>query len=174
MIESIEDYKNRIKGYAADCDPLTLQEEMPVKLKRLLATVSPDKLDIKLADSKWSIREIVAHLADDELVGAYRIRLILNSPGTYIQAFDQARWAINGKYTITDVNASIALYTLLRQANLELFKTLSTEQWKLYGIHEERGIETIEDIMVYYAGHDINHLKQIEAILTMYQSSSTG
>lgn len=168
MIESIEDYKNRIKSYIGDNDPLALQQEMPVKLKKLLTTVSPDKLDVKPVASKWSIREIVAHLADDELVGAYRIRLILSSPGTDIQAFDQAQWAITGKYTTTDVNASIALYTLLRQANLELFKILSPEQWKSYGVHGERGIETIEDIMVYYAGHDINHLKQIEAILAMY------
>ncbi len=165
MIESIEDYKKRIKSYVADSDPLTLQQEMPATLKRLLATVNPDKLDVKPAADKWSIREIVAHLADDELVGAYRIRLILSSPGTEIQAFDQAQWAITGKYTSIDVNASLELYTLLRQSNLELFKILSPEQWKLYGVHAERGIETIEDIMVYYAGHDINHLKQIEAIL---------
>lgn len=167
MIETIEDYKNRIQSYVAGSDPLILQQEMPGKLKSLLATIAPGKLDVKPAAGKWSIREIVAHLADDELVGAYRIRLILSSPGTDIQAFDQAQWAITGNYAMTDINASVALFTLLRQSNLELFKILSPEQWKLYGIHGERGIETIEDIMVYYAGHDINHLKQIEAILAM-------
>lgn len=164
-METIEAYKTRIRSYVGDQDPILLQEVMPARLKALLTAAGPEKLDINPAPGKWSVRQIVAHLADDELVGAYRIRLILGAPGTDIQAFDQALWATTGSYGIVDIDLAYTLFITLRQWNLALFKTLSPEQWKLYGLHAERGIESIEDITAYYAGHDLNHLKQIEAIL---------
>jgi hypothetical protein len=164
-METIEAYKARIRSYVGEQDPLVLQEAMPFKLKTLLTAATADKLDIRPAAGKWSIREIMAHLADDELVGAYRIRLILSAPGTDIQAFDQALWATSGSYTMMDIDLAYELFTTLRHWNLALFKTLNAEQWKLYGVHAERGIESLEDIASYYAGHDINHLKQMEAIL---------
>jgi hypothetical protein len=116
------------------------------------------------APDKWSIQELAAHLADDELVGAYRIRMILSSPGTTIQAFDQDIWARTGRYATTDTEASVEMFRILRQANLALLRSLTPGEWDLYGIHAERGTESIRDIAMYYAGHDINHFKQIEAI----------
>jgi hypothetical protein len=117
------------------------------------------------APGKWSIREIVAHLADDELVGAYRIRLILSSPGTSIQAFDQDRWAADGRYASADLDSSLRLFRTLREANLALFRMLDEGEWSRFGIHAERGRESLRDIATYYAGHDRNHFAQIEAIL---------
>jgi hypothetical protein len=164
-METIEAYKARIMSYVGDQDPLLMQEAMPHRLKAVLAAAGPDKLDVKPAPDKWSIREIVAHLADDELVGAYRIRLILGAPGTDIQAFDQALWAVTGSYASMNIDLAYTLFATLRQWNLALFKTLNAEQWKLHGVHAERGIESIEDIAAYYAGHDINHLRQIEGLI---------
>lgn len=166
-METITAYKQRINSYV-DGDPIAMQRATPDKLKQLLTAVPAEKLDLSPAPCKWSIREIVAHLADDELVGAYRIRLILSASGTDIQAFDQAQWAIDGNYASIDVTQSLSLFTVLRQWNLTLFDTLTAAQWKQYGLHAERGKETIEDIVTYYAGHDINHLKQIEAICRMW------
>jgi hypothetical protein len=92
--------------------------------------------------------------------------LILSSSGTAIQAFDQARWAETGRYNSIDLAASLNLFRTLREANLSLFKLLSAEEWSRFGLHAERGKETLRDIARYYAGHDFNHFSQIESILT--------
>ncbi|PSL18812.1 DinB family protein [Dyadobacter jiangsuensis] len=165
MTESFEAYTNRILSYVKGRNPLELQAKMPATLEFLVRGAHPEVLLKSPSAGKWSITEIVAHLADDELVGAYRIRTILSKPGTEIQAFDQAEWALRGKYKNISVADSLALFKCLRQANIQLFDLLEPNQWNYYGIHAERGVESIRDIVMYYAGHDINHLMQIEEIL---------
>lgn len=85
----VNEYKARIFSYQAGADPLVLQAKAPDVLESLIDGLSTEDLLQRPAPRKWCIREIVAHLADDELVGAYRIRLILSESGTLIQAFDQ-------------------------------------------------------------------------------------
>lgn len=165
MTETIKDYKKRIISYVENRDPLEMQGEFIEILEKTLQSISPEVLSLRPAPEKWSISEIVAHLADDELVGAYRIRMILSAPGTDIQAFEQAEWAVRGKYSEIPVSQSLALFAQLRSSNLALFSFLTADQWDYYGIHAERGKESIREIAMYYAGHDINHLKQIEGIL---------
>ena len=162
--ETIDQYKERILRYQAGADPLVLQATAPDLLAALVKELSAAQIDQRPAPNKWSIREIVAHLADDELVGAYRIRLILSAPGTAIQAFDQDVWARTGRYDTIDINDSLELYRTLRLANLKLLQSLNPEEWDLCGVHAERGMESLRDIAMYFAGHDINHFRQIESI----------
>ena len=162
--KAAEAYKAKILGYQAGADFLAMQAAAPAKLASLIDGLSPEQLARRPAPDKWSIQELVAHLADDELVGAYRIRLILSAPGTLIQAFDQDVWARTGRYDKTDVRSSLEMFRVLREANLALFRSLRPEEWAMAGMHAERGAESIRDIAMYYAGHDINHFKQIEAI----------
>ena len=163
--ETISEYKARIIGYQAGADPLVLQAKAPDTLATLLEGLSMEDLGKRPTPQKWSIREIVAHLADDELVGAYRIRLILSATGTEIQAFDQDVWARTGRYSTADVKESLAVYRALRYENLKLLRSLNPEEWAMFGIHAERGAESVRDIAMYYAGHAINHFPQIESIL---------
>ena len=162
--ETAAAYKARILGYKEGSDPLHLQAVAADRLSSLIAGLSAGDLARRPGPEKWSIQEIVAHLAEDELVGAYRIRLILSAPGTPIQAFDQAVWARTGRYSSRDIGESLSLFRLLRQANLGLLHSLSPVEWDMYGVHAERGIESVRDIASYYAGHDINHFKQIEEL----------
>jgi hypothetical protein len=163
--ETASEYQARIFSYVSGEDPLLAQAKAPDILTSLVEGLSSEDLGRRPAPAKWSIREIVAHLADDELVGAYRIRLILSSPGTAIQAFDQDVWARTGRYSTADVNESLVLYRILRQQNLRLLHSLSPEEWDMFGVHAERGVESLRDIATYFAGHDVNHFRQIEAIL---------
>jgi len=165
MSETQAQYKARILRHLAGRDPLSLLAAAPATLAALLAAVPPALCARRPAPGKWSIQEIVAHLADDELVGAYRIRLILAAPGTAIQAFDQDQWAETGHYGATDPGRSLALFRTLREANLALWLRLSPAEWERAGVHAERGVESIRDIATYYAGHDLDHFAQIEAIL---------
>ncbi len=162
--DAAADYKARILSYQAGSDFLAVQASAPARLASLIDGLSAEEIARRPAPDKWSIQEIVAHLADDELVGGYRIRLILSSPGTEIQAFDQDVWSRTGRYDRTDVRSSLELFRVLREANLWLFRSLRPEEWDISGVHAERGVESIRDIAMYYAGHDINHFKQIEAI----------
>ena len=162
--EAANAYKANILRHQAGADFLALQEAAPAKLAALTGGLAAEALARRPAPTKWSIQELSAHLADDELVGAYRIRMILSSPGTAIQAFDQDIWACTGRYARTDTNASVEMFRILRQANLALLRSLTPGEWNLYGIHAERGAESIRDIAMYYAGHDLNHFQQIEAI----------
>jgi hypothetical protein len=162
--ETITEYRARILRHQAGADPLVLQAKAPDVLAALIDGLSAEHLGQRPAPGKWSIREIVAHLADDELVGAYRIRLILSAPGTAIQAFDQDVWARTGRYSTRDIIDSLMLYRTLRFANLKLLQSLAAHEWNMFGVHAERGIESLRDIAMYYAGHDINHFRQIESI----------
>ena len=162
--EAAASYKAKILSYQAGADFLALQSAAPAKLASLVDGLSAEQLARRPAPEKWSIQEIAAHLADDELVGGYRLRMILSSPGTAIQAFDQDVWARAGRYDRTEVRSSLERFRVLRQANLALLRSLGPAEWEMFGVHAERGVETVRDIAMYFAGHDINHFKQIEAI----------
>lgn len=165
MQETAEQYRNRMFGHVQKGDPMKMLAAAPKKLERLLKGVTSAKARKRPAPGKWSISEIVAHIADTELVCGYRMRAILGEPGTQIIGFDQDAWVIALHYDKRNLMGSVAQYGALREANLALLKTLSPEQWKHHGMHNERGPETVEMIVRMYAGHDLNHMQQIERIL---------
>lgn len=166
MPETIRQYTQRIMANSQGVDPIKVQSATPRKLARLIKGISPAKLRKRPAPEKWSVAEILAHLADVEIVIGWRMRFILGNPGTPVQAYDQNAWVIAGHYEKRDPKKSIGLQRTVREANLELLKSLSHEQWKHFGQHAERGQESIEHIVRMVAGHDINHIRQIERILT--------
>jgi len=165
MTENAAQYTTRIVGYTEGKKPLAIQAATAKKLERLIKGVPTAKLRKRPGPDKWSVSEIVAHLADAELVGAFRMRFILGSPGTPIPAYDQNAWLISGHYDKRDPRTSVALFKAIREANLALLKSLKPEQWKHYGQHAERGQESIEHMVRMFAGHDLNHIMQIENIL---------
>ena len=165
MQETAEQYRRRMFSYINGSDPLKLLAAAPAKVERLLKDVSPAVARKRPATGKWSITEIVAHLADTELVGGYRIRAILGAPGIQIIGFDQDVWVTALHYAKRQLRKSFEQYRALRETNLALLKTLTPEQWKHHGMHNERGAETVETIIRMFAGHDLNHIGQIERIL---------
>jgi hypothetical protein len=165
MKETPQQYTQRIVAHTEGKQPLAVQSATAKKLERLIKNVPTAKLRKRPAPDKWSVSELLAHLADAEIAGSFRIRLIVGAPGTPVAAFDQDSWVISGHYEKRDPRKSLELFRALREANLALLKSLTPEQWKHYGIHSERGQETIEHIVRMFAGHDLNHLQQIERIL---------
>jgi hypothetical protein len=165
MKETAPQYIERILSYAQSQQPLAVQAATAKKLERLIKGVPTAKLRKRPAADKWSVNEILAHLAETEIVGGFRMRLILGAPGIPIPAFDQDAWVISGHYEKRDPRKSLEQFRTVREANLALLKSLEPRQWKHHGVHAERGIETIERIVRMFAGHDINHLQQIEQIL---------
>jgi hypothetical protein len=164
MKETVQEYVQRIQSKLAGQDPLKVQAATAKQLHRLMKNATPAKLRKRPAPDKWSAAEIVAHLADVEIAVSWRIRSILGAPGTPIQAFDQDAWVTKGHYAKRDTRKSLEQFRVLRETNLALYKLLEPEQWKHHGMHAERGEETIQRIVGMIAGHDINHIEQVEAI----------
>ena len=165
MNETPQQYTQRILGYVEGKKPSAVLGRTAKEIDRLIKGVSPAKLCKQPAPEKWSVNEIVAHLADAEIVSGFRIRLILGAPGTPIVAYDQDKWVKSGHYDKRDPQQSVEQFRVLRESDLALLESLKPEQWKHYGMHSERGQESIEHIVRMIAGHDINHLQQIEKIL---------
>jgi hypothetical protein len=170
MQETPQEYIQRILGQLGGKDPLKIQASTAAKLGRLVGRASPAKLRKRPAPGKWSAAEILAHLADAEIVVGWRMRQILGAPGGPIQAFDQDSWAAAGHYEKRDARKSLAQFRAVREANLALLKSLTPEQWKHHGMHAERGVETIEHITCMMAGHDLNHMGQVERIVAPKKS----
>lgn len=160
-----QQYTERILGHLEGQQPLAVLAATAEKLDRLIRGVSTAGLRSRPAPQKWSVSEVLAHLADAEIVIAFRIRSILGSPGIAVAAYDQDRWVTSGHYDERDERKSIEQFRVLREGNLALLESLDPEQWKHHGMHSERGPESIEHIVRMTAGHDINHLRQIEQIL---------
>jgi DinB superfamily len=165
MKETPQQYSQRILGHVDGQDALKAQSVAAKRLDRLVKGVPSSKLRRRPAPDKWSVSEIIAHMADTEIVIGWRIRSILGSPGTHIQAYDQDAWAAAGLYAKRDPQKSIEQFRAVRGANLAFYKSLSPDQWKHFGMHAERGEESLERIARMIAGHDINHILQIERIL---------
>jgi uncharacterized damage-inducible protein DinB len=165
MSETAKQYTQLILANAQGQDPIKVQSATTKKLARFIKGVPTAKLRKRPAPDKWSVAEILAHLADVEIAIGWRIRSILGAPGTPVQAYDQNAWVTTGHYDKRDPSKSIELHRVVREANLALLKSLSPDQWKHYGQHAERGQESIELIVHMVAGHDVNHIHQIERIL---------
>jgi hypothetical protein len=165
MQETPEQYQNRMLSHVAGKKPEKLQAVAARKIERLIRGVSGSRLAKRPAPGKWSVAEILAYLADAELVVGYRVRKIVGAPGTSVQWFDQDAWALRMKYAKRPAKQSLAAFRALRENNLALFKSLSAEEKQLFGIHSERGKESVATMVTMLAGHDLNHIHQIEAIL---------
>jgi DinB family protein len=165
MSPTPEQYTQRILGHLDGRPPLAVQAATADNLDRLIRDVSTGELRRRPAPQTWSVNEILAHLADAEIVIGFRMRAILGCPGIPVAAYDQDRWVASGHYDQRDPRKSVEQFRVLREGNLALLESLEPEQWKHHGMHSERGPESIEHIVRMTAGHDINHLRQIERIL---------
>ena len=160
------EYLARIRSYSESKDPLDMQRQTPEVLAEMLAQASRGQLTTRPSPNKWSIGEILAHLAEDEIVTAWRYRQMVEHNGIDLAGFDQDLWARIGDYAARVPEESLALFRLLRAANLQFLNRLTLEQWDCYGIHAERGRITVRDLAAHMAGHDANHIQQIRKILS--------
>jgi hypothetical protein len=165
MQETPQQYTQRILGYLEGVSPLDVLSTTPRKVAALIKGVTRKTLGRRPGPESWSVTEILAHLADVEIVQGFRIRLVLGSSGTVIQGFDQDIWARYSEYAKHDPALSMEAWKSNRERTVRLLKALPEESWNNYGMHSERGKETVLRITEMTAGHDINHLKAIRKIL---------
>jgi uncharacterized damage-inducible protein DinB len=147
---------NPYAEYVDGLDPMDVLQSTPSELQSLIAGMSVEAMDAPLEPGKWSLREVLAHLADCELVWGWRTRQVLESPGCTLTPFDQDAWAKHYRaYSAAD---ALRTFLALRAWNLALLTTVSAEERSYPVYHPERGALTMNDQLVTFAGHDRHHL----------------
>lgn len=159
------EYLARIQSYSDTENFLEMQATTADALRNVTANASSATLQKSPAPGKWSIVAIVAHMAEDELVSSWRYRQMIENSGCALAGFDQDMWAKLGRYEAWAIDDALQMFTLLREANLRMLKSLSKGDWERHGMHAERGKITVRDLARHMAGHDRNHLEQIRKIL---------
>jgi hypothetical protein len=157
-------YTAAILGLVGDSDALTILRRTADAIRPGIQGLTPDALAVHEAPGKWSIRQVVQHLADSEVVFAWRLRLVLAHDQPPITGYDQDLWAQRLGYDDVDIAEAIELFEVLRRANLRLLDGATPHDLARIGIHAERGNESVAHMMKLYAGHDTLHLRQIARI----------
>ena len=129
-----------------------------------IATIPADALRVPEAAGKWSIVEVVQHLADSEIVAGWRYRMVIAHDRPAITGFDQDLWASRLAYDGVAIDEALLQFAVLRRVNLALLDSLPPAALQRVGVHAERGEESVAHMMKMYAGHDLMHLAQIERI----------
>ena len=160
-------YVAALLGLLGDKDPVVVLGQTAPALERFVGAVPGKIVGREEAPGKWSIREVVQHLADSELVGGFRLRLILAHDRPPLTPYDQDRWASRLTYRDVDLRDAVDQFAVLRRGNLRLWKGLSAADLRRVGLHGERGEESLEHLRRLYAAHDLLHLRQLERIRTM-------
>jgi hypothetical protein len=160
----IRAYVQKIDAYRAGRDPIRVMRGAPARLERAVAGLTPAQLRRSPAPGKWSIADILGHLLDTEVVFGYRYRIALCQSGSPIQGYDQAGWADTFRGRRASAATLLRQIRLLRDVNLDLVTGVPRRWWTRYGMHSERGKETVLRTLELIAGHDWNHLEQIMEI----------
>ncbi len=158
---------NPYAAFLADHDARAVLAATPGLLHQACCALTPEQLDAPHAPGKWSPREIAAHLADCELAFSFRLRqTLVGEPGypATLQPFDQHAWA--QRYAAYDLPSALELFRAARGWNLKLIGGLSEADFERIAVHAERGEVTFRWQIELMAGHDLNHLRQVERLAT--------
>jgi hypothetical protein len=153
---------NPYASFLGDRDPRTVIGETSAKLAAHAERLGAAGLKRSSAPGKWSAAEVVCHLADCETVFAFRLRQALAEPYHVIQPFDQDAWA--KPYANLDPRAALDLFAATRRWNLALLDTVAPADLAKKLTHPERGEMTFQTVVETMAGHDLNHLEQLDRI----------
>lgn len=143
----------------------------PEVVATLMTGAAGAELDFKAAPEKWSLRQIVAHLADAETVLAGRFRRIIAEDNPVLIGYDQNAWASNLNYSKRKPSECMELFRLLRTDCYELLKDLAPDTYSRQGNHSERGVITLRDLLQSAAEHAESHARQIQHVREAYKQA---
>ena len=146
-------------------DPMEVLDSTGPWCRARAAALTDDELTTPEAPEKWSVAEVLQHLADSELVWGYRLRKVLAEDRPKLAGYDQDRWADRLGYSEADPLRALDVFATLRAANLALLRAASDSDLERVGVHAERGDESVRHMIRLYAGHDLVHRNQIDRIV---------
>lgn len=143
-------------------------------LATVLTGAAGEEVDFAPAPGKWTIRQIMAHLADAELVGSHRLRLVIAEDNPTLTAFDQDAWSRNLDYARRKPAQSLETFRRLRAENYELLKDLPESAFDRVGSHTENGPMSLRRLLQGYADHAEGHARQLQTIRAEYKKVKGG
>lgn len=159
-----EEYVALLRNTLGSRDPMEELASMPEALVRAVAGLTPEQEGTPEAPGKWSIRQVVQHLADSELVGGFRFRMVLAHDAPMLPGYDQDLWAERLRYQDADLATALNDFGVVRRATVRVLRRATPEDLKRVMRHSERGDEPLGQMLWMYAGHDLVHLAQIARI----------
>jgi len=141
------------------------------RLRAAIAGLSEEELRFKPAPGKWSIHEIIVHVADAELVGVQRMKKVLAEERPLLTSYDQDSWAHSLHYDKQDREQSLTLFNMMRESMRPILENLTDELGQRIGLHDEAGELSFRQLLERYVNHVEDHLAQIERVKTAFQQS---
>lgn len=152
---------NPYAKFLGEGDAVAIISGTPARLAALVGGMSAEQVEAPIAPGKWSVWQIVTHVADCEIGFGFRLRQAL-AEVPVMQPFDQDKWAESyGRYSLA---AALETFRALRAWDVALVAGLSEADKALTVNHPERGDMTLWTIVETMAGHDLNHLAQVERV----------
>lgn len=157
-------YTTAVLELLGDADPLAVMDELPDALHALISEVPEETLRTPEEPGRWSVLQVLWHLADSEVIYRYRLRRAVAEEDAIV-GYDQDAWADRLRYDEADPDEALALIRALRPLTIRWLRGLSPEERARSGIHDERGPESVGHMVRLLAGHDLVHRNQIRRIL---------
>jgi len=145
-------------------EPLDVLRSTPATISIVVSGLASEQLEAPERPGKWSIRHVVQHLGDAEMVVGVRLRQVLAEDRPPLIAYDQDIWANRLRYNEVPFADALEQFTQTRRANLRLWAGLTEADQARVGIHTERGEESLGFMRKIHAGHDLAHLRQLSRI----------
>lgn len=132
------------------------------KLVQAIEGVTEQELLFKPAPEKWSIKEVVIHVCDAEMVAVDRMKRAISEPNPLVFKFDPDAWAARMDYQSLDMQLHLTLFQALRASMASILAALQPEDWARTAVHNVAGKQTLEDIVRMFDRHVDIHIRQIE------------
>ena len=140
----------------------------PEVIETAIRNLADAELDYSPAPDKWTVRQILAHLADAEMVGADRLRRVIAEDNPTLMNYDEAAWARKLDYDRRGPMQALELFRLTRAANYDLLKRLPESTFDRSGTHSRMGALSLRQLLQIYADHAENHARQIRSVREQY------
>jgi len=145
-------------------DPFEILRGTPAAAAAAVRGLTRDQIVRPEGEGKWSMGQVLQHLADSELVWGYRLRMVLAQERPPLTGYDQDLWAARLGYALEEPEDALGVFGVLRSANLRLLDRATEDDLERVGVHNERGEESVRHMIRLYAGHDLVHRRQLERI----------
>jgi uncharacterized damage-inducible protein DinB len=173
-LQQAKAYTSAVLELVGSQDPLGVLERTRGEVQSIIEGLSDQQLKTPEAAGKWSIVEVLQHLADSEIVWGWRLRLVLAQDRPVLTGYDQDLWAERLFYGEANADEALEVWSVLRKAHLRLLRRLDSEDLGRIGLHSERGEESVQHMIRLYAGHDLLHVRQLQRIRQVLDGRSSN
>jgi DinB superfamily len=154
-------------------DSIATLQQTPATLVQVTSSLPDAALDFRPAPTEWSVRELLAHLVDDEMyVMRLRLERIIKEDNPQLTPHDEQKWYASRNTTRDALGELLVDFAVQRAASLGIIGMLRESDWAREGVQPEYGRFTAEGQLAMWAEHDTTHLRQIDATLKAYTAAA--